>query len=63
MYMRDCNCFILCVKNLFIHYINVKGLKLTFGVREAIVFKGTPLRLRVWIGFVINLVTVGDLWY
>jgi hypothetical protein len=34
VYMCDCNCFIFCVKNLCVHCINVKGLKLTFGIRE-----------------------------
>jgi hypothetical protein len=57
VYMCDCNCF-FCVKNLCVHCIIVKGLKLTFGIREVIGFKGTPLWLRVWLGSVINLVTV-----
>jgi hypothetical protein len=26
-------------------------------------FRGTPLSSRVWLGTVISLVTVGDLWY
>jgi hypothetical protein len=32
VYMCDCNCFLFCVKNLCVHCINVKGLKLTFVV-------------------------------
>jgi hypothetical protein len=44
-----------------VHCITVKGLKLTFGIREVIGFRGMPLWLRVWLGSVINLVTVGAL--
>jgi hypothetical protein len=41
-----------------VHCITVKGLKLTFGIREVIGFRGTPLWLRVWLRSVINLVIV-----
>jgi hypothetical protein len=50
------------IKNLFI-VINCTRLKYTFGIRAIIGFWGTPLWLRVWFGYVISLVTLGDLWY
>jgi hypothetical protein len=58
-----CHCiFFVFIKNLFA-VINCTRLKSTFGIREIIGFRGMPLWLRVWLGSVINLVTVGDLWY
>jgi hypothetical protein len=42
---------------------NCTRLKSTFGIREIIGFRGTPLWSMVWLGTLISLVTVGDLWY
>jgi hypothetical protein len=41
--------------------INCTRLKYTFGIKTFIGFGGKPLWIRVWIGFVINLVPMGDL--
>jgi hypothetical protein len=43
------------------HFIIVKFLKLTFGIRVVIGFKGMSLWLRVWLGSMINLVIMGAL--
>jgi hypothetical protein len=50
------------IKNIFA-VINCTRLKSTFGIRVVIGFRGMPLWLRVWLGSVISLVTVGDLQY
>jgi hypothetical protein len=55
-----CHCiFYVFIKNPFA-VINCTRLKSTFGIREIIGFRGMPLWSRVWLGFVINLVTSGS---
>jgi hypothetical protein len=54
--------FYVFIKNPF-EVINCTRLKSTFGIREVIGFRGMPLWSRVWLGSVINLVTVGALQY
>jgi hypothetical protein len=49
--------FFFVFKNLCVHCITVKGLKLTFGIRAVIDF----MRTHFWVGSVINLVIVGAL--
>jgi len=64
VYMCDLNCvFFPIFENPIVHSITVKGLKLTVCIRAVVCFRDMPLGLRVWVRFVINLVTVGDLWY
>jgi hypothetical protein len=52
--------FLFFIKNPFV-VINCTMLKSTFGIRVAIIFKGMPLCLGVWLRYVINLVLVGAL--
>jgi hypothetical protein len=54
--------FSVFIKNLFV-LINFTRLKSKFHIKVVIGFRGTPLRSRIWIGFVVNLVTVGALRY
>jgi hypothetical protein len=61
-----CNvCVCHCIFSIFIENVfvvnNCTRLKSTFGIRVVFGFRGTPLWLRVWLMFVINLVIVGDL--
>jgi hypothetical protein len=58
-----CHCiFSIFIKNSFV-VINCTRLKSTFGIRTIIGFRGTPLWLGDFIGYVINLVTMGYLRY
>jgi hypothetical protein len=52
--------FSVFIKNPFA-MIYCTRLKYTFGIRDVIGFRGTPLWLRFWLESVINLVIVGDL--
>jgi hypothetical protein len=54
--------FSIFIKNSFA-IIFCTRLKSTFGITYIIGFRWKPLWLRIWLGFVINLVTVGDLRY
>jgi hypothetical protein len=54
--------FSIFIKNLFV-FINFIRFKYKFHIKVVIGFRGTPLWSRIWIGFVVNLVTVGALSY
>jgi hypothetical protein len=53
--------FSIFIKNLFT-VINCTRLKSTFGIKEFIGFRGMPLWSRVWLGSVLNPVTMGACW-
>jgi hypothetical protein len=50
------------IKNM-LAVINCTRFKSTFSIRDIIGFRGMPLWIMVCLGSVINLVTMGDLWY
>jgi hypothetical protein len=56
------HCIFSCsfIENMFA-VNNCTRLKYTFGIREIIGFRGTPLWSRDWLKIVISLVTMGDL--
>jgi hypothetical protein len=54
--------FSVFIENMFV-VNNCTRLKYTFGIKDVIGFRGTPLWLRVWLEYVIILVTVRDLQY
>jgi hypothetical protein len=55
------NLYVVCV--ISIVYFLFFYLKSTFGIRAIIGFRGASLCSWVWLGVVISLVSVGDLWY
>ena len=49
-------------KNMFA-LNNCTRLKSTFGIRVVIGLRGMPLCLGVWLKSMVNLVTIGSIWY